>query len=80
MLLGRSHYAFDYKMTMNNDADAQSAITWTMCQLNDSIMTKNWLNVIDMNKYIHRVAYMDCDHMTFHYDSKWLPNDNKMMI
>jgi hypothetical protein len=41
MLLGRSNYAFDYKMIMNNDADAQSAITWTMCQLNDSTMTKN---------------------------------------
>jgi hypothetical protein len=66
--LGRSHYAYDYKMTMNNDVDAWSAITWKTCQLNDSTMIKKWLDVIDMNKDIHRVAYMDYDHMTFHYD------------
>jgi hypothetical protein len=36
--------------------------------INDSTMIKKWLDVIDMNKDIHRVAYMDYDHMTFHYD------------
>jgi hypothetical protein len=57
-----------------------SAITWKVCQLNDSKMIKKWLDAIDMNKNIHRDAYMDYDHMTFHYDSKWLPNDIKMMV
>jgi hypothetical protein len=67
-------------MTMNNDVDAWNAITWKMCQLNDSTMIKKWLDVIDMNKDIHGVAYMDYDHMIFHYISKWLPNDIKMMV
>jgi len=43
-------------------------------------MIKKWLDVIDMNKDIHRVTYMDYDHIAFHYDSEWLPNDIKMMV
>jgi hypothetical protein len=80
MSLRKSHYAYDYKMTMNNVVDACCAITWKTCQLYDFIMIKKWLNVIDMNEDIYRVTYMDYDHVVFHYDSKWLPNDIKMMV